>query len=263
MPQLLAIRKTDPMPFYAQLAAILRGQIADGVWPPGTLLPSEAELSDRYGLSRTAVRQALAGLVAEGLVVKEKGRGSFVRQPQIAMVVQELRGFYEEMSERGQAVRTEVLAQQVVTAAPEVAGELDVPMGSEAVLLDRVRLVGDEPVVRVRTHLPAARFRGLLAVDLSERSLYDVLAADYGVQPRTGRRIIEATVADRELGRHLRVPTGSAILRVSAVSYDAEGTAMEHFVACYRGDRVSFQAEVGLTGVPASAEPDLFARTGT
>ncbi|MHB8340172.1 MAG: GntR family transcriptional regulator [Mycobacteriales bacterium] len=263
MPQQLAIRKSDPLPFYAQLAAILRSQIQDGVWPPGTLLPSEADLSERYELSRTAVRQALAGLVAEGLVVKEKGRGTFVRQPQIAMVVQELRGFYEEMSERGQPVRTQILAQRVVTASPEVAGELDVPMGSDAVLLDRVRLVGEEPVVRVRTHLPAGRFRELLDVDLTERSLYDVLQQDYGVQPRTGRRTIEATVADRELARHLRVPTGSAILRVSAVSYDTDGAAMEHFVASYRGDRVSFQAEVGLANGLVQRGSHLFSRAGT
>src|SRR3954467_2828270 len=60
------IRKASPLPYYAQLAAILRGAISDGDWPPGYALPSEADLCSMFGLSRTAVRQALAELSAEG-----------------------------------------------------------------------------------------------------------------------------------------------------------------------------------------------------
>src|SRR3954463_4592010 len=89
------IAKGPRLPYYAQLAAILRKAISDGDWPPGFALPSEADLCSMFGLSRTAVRQALAELSAEGLVHKEKGRGSFVRGPRAGFVVQELRGFFE------------------------------------------------------------------------------------------------------------------------------------------------------------------------
>src|SRR5688500_2905478 len=101
------IKREAPLPFYAQLADLLREKIAEGSYRPGDSLPSEAELGAAYGLSRTAIRQALSLLVAEGLVQKEKGRGSFVRQSPLAdFVVQEIRGFYEEMSEKNHSVTT-------------------------------------------------------------------------------------------------------------------------------------------------------------
>lgn len=252
-----SISKSDPLPFYAQLASILRGRIAQGAWAPGELLPSEGELCERYGLSRTAVRQALSQLVDEGLVRKEKGRGTFVSRPQISMVVQELRGFSEEMTARGEAVRTELIARELVPVPPEAAGELGVPVGSKVVLIDRVRHVGGEAVVSVRTLLPHPRFGALLDADLERRSLYELLRSDFGVEPFAGRRAIEAVPADAEAARRLGVPSGSALLRVSAVSLDALGEVIEHFVASYRGDRVSFVTETGRGARPHDSPPGV------
>src|ERR1041384_5940510 len=103
------IHRGAPTPYYAQLAEILRDQIARGVVHPGDPLPAESELCATYGLSRTVVRQALDELVAEGLVQKEKGRGTFVSRPKLAdLVVQELRGFADEMGDRGHDVGTRI-----------------------------------------------------------------------------------------------------------------------------------------------------------
>lgn len=240
------ITKSDPLPYYSQLTRILREQILAGVWTPGDRLPSEGELGETYGLSRTAIRQALGQLVAERLVVKEKGRGSFVSRPRMAeFVVHELRGFYEEMQEAGYRVRTRSLAQRLVRVPPEVAPELAVPMDSQVVQLDRLRLVDDEPMVLVTTYLPYPRFAGLLDLDLAEQSLYTVLAAHFGLHPAGGRRQVEASIANGPDARTLGVPRGAALLRLTAVNYDDAGLAFEWFSALYRGDRTTFQLSVG------------------
>lgn len=240
------IAKSDPLPYYSQLARILRDQILAGVWTPGARLPSEGELGEIYGLSRTAIRQALSQLVAERLVVKEKGRGSFVSRPRIAeFVVHELRGFHEEMQEAGYRVRTRSLAQRLVRVPPEVAPELGVPMDSQVVQLDRLRLVDDEPMVLVTTYLPHPRFDALLEIDLTEQSLYTVLASRFDLHPAGGRRQVEASIANGQEARALGVPRGAALLRLSAVNYDDAGLAFEWFCALYRGDRTTFQLSVG------------------
>ena len=245
-----------------QLADILRAHIADGRWAPNDALPSEAELCAIYDLSRTAVRQALGELVVEGLVQKEKGRGTFVSRPKVAeFVVQELRGFFDEMSERGQLVHTRILRQELATVPPSVAPQLRVRMGSEVVLLERVRSINGEPIVQVRTSLPSPRFAALVDMDMREQTLYGVLAEHFGIEPHSGRRRFEAVAADDELALHLDVEPGAPILKLTALNIDQHGAPFEHFAAWYRGDRSSFEVLIESQHVAADRLADVLVGT--
>lgn len=240
------IRRDIPIPYYAQLTRILERDIAELRWQPGESLPSEAELCAEHGLSRTAVRQALAELATRGLVRKEKGRRTLVARSHVTnLVVQELRGFYEEVTERGALIQTTILQQRTVPAPPHLADDLEVPSGSELVLLERIRAVDGEAIVRVETYLPAPRFGSLVSMELSSVSLYAVLAADFGVQPSSGRRVIEAVAADAGLASHLDIPVSSPVLQLSAVNRDQDRVPFESFQAWYRGDETRFELIVG------------------
>jgi GntR family transcriptional regulator len=238
------IRKGSPLPYYAQLAAILRNAISDGDWPPGFALPSEADLCAMFGLSRTAVRQALAELAAEGLVHKEKGRGSFVRGPRAGFVVQEIRGFFEEMRDQGRAVSTEVLDLSTVVAAPDYAALLDVPTGSDLIRIERLRSADGEAILLVETLLPSPRFKTILDEDLTTVSLYAHLRALYDVVPSGGHRVVEAVAAERRAARLLGVRAGTPLLRLRSVNVDQTGQPFEAFTGLYRADRASFQLSI-------------------
>ena len=99
----LTIDRSSHVPYYLQLKGALVEGIESGDWKSGDLIPSEAELGQTFGVSRTVVRQALNELSFEGLVVRQKGKGTFVAQPKIASrgLVQSLEGFYGDMAERG------------------------------------------------------------------------------------------------------------------------------------------------------------------
>lgn len=240
------VRRDVPVPYYAQLARILEQEIADGTWPPGEELPSEAALCEAYALSRTAIRQAVAALAARGLVRKEKGRRTVVLRSHVTnLVVQELRGFYDEVTEHGGSVQTTILKQELVAAPPHLADELEIPAGSDVVLVTRLRAVDGERIVRVETSLPAPRFAPLLEMDLSNASLYAVLAEKFGVHPSAGRRVIEAATADAVLARDLGIPKGSPVLQLTAVNRDGDGMPFESFQAWYRGDETRFELIVG------------------
>lgn len=242
------IERGSALPFYAQLAAILRSAIDGGEWSPGDALPSEAQLCETYGLSRTAVRQALNELVLEGRVLREKGRGTFVRQPAVAdLVVQEMRGFLDEMESRGRRVDTLVLRSEVTRVPAPVAPLLDVPRSSDVLVIERLRSVGGEAVVAVRTTLPLPRFAPLVGADLGGASLYRRMSA-LGVRPSVGRRRIQAVAADDEQAGLLGVAPGAPLLEVSAVGIDQAGVPFEHFVAWYRGDRISFDVVATAEG---------------
>lgn len=242
------IRKGRSVPYYAQLAELFRQAIDSGEWAPGRALPSEQAIGEFFSLSRTAVRQALSELVAEGLVRKEKGRGSFVRGPRpTEFVVQELRGFFDEMSEQGKLVETDVLLLETTTAPTEEAALLGIPTGSKVVQLDRLRKVDGAAICLARTMLPFPRFAGLTGQELSHTSLYEVLRSVFGVEPRSGSRTVEAVVADRGTANLLDVRAGSPVLRLTSVNTDQTGEPFEHFTAWYRADRTSFRIDVGAT----------------
>ncbi|HUY24173.1 MAG TPA: GntR family transcriptional regulator, partial [Candidatus Saccharimonadales bacterium] len=76
-----SIDRATPIPYYYQLQEILKEEIERGTWQPGDLLPSEADLGQRFNLSRTVIRKALDVLEADGDISRVKGKGSIVAQP--------------------------------------------------------------------------------------------------------------------------------------------------------------------------------------
>lgn len=239
-----SVVRTVSTPYYLQIADILRVGIGEGKWEPGQLIPSEASLCEMFAVSRTAIRQALGQLVTEGLLHKEKGRGTFVARPHVAIAVQELRGLFDEMTAAGRPVTTDVLRQEVTAAPVAMAALLDVPVGASVVCIERLRSVAGEPLVHATTYLPWPRFADLADIDLHATGLYGVLDERYGVHPHGGLRRLEALPATAAQAKLLRVRSKDAVLRVIASNVDATGAPFEAFEAYYRGDRAVFEAVV-------------------
>lgn len=231
-------------PYYQQLKRILVKDIESGR-DEGDLLPSESELCRRYSVSRTVVRQALGELEDEGLVHKVKGKGTYVTGRTLnTSFVQHSLGFYESMQRAGHAVRSRVIALRTEPAGVSLAKLAEIGVGEEVIRFDRVRSVDDRPVQVVRTVLPARLFPGLTQLDMTDRSLYRVLADSYGIRPATGHRAIDATALSDEDARHLGAPEGQPALRIESVTRSAEGVLFEYYVAIYRGDSFKFELDV-------------------
>jgi GntR family transcriptional regulator len=240
-------------PYYRQLKRILVTDI-EGGRQEGDLLPSESELCRRYSVSRTVVRQALGELEHEGLVHKVKGKGTFVTgAPRVTSFVQHSLGFYESMERAGHAVRSRVIALRTEPASVSLARLTQLGVGEEVVRFDRMRSVDGRPVQVVRTVLPARLCPGLTELDMTDRSLYAVLAQSYGVRPASGHRTIAATALSSEDADHLGDRAGQPALRIEGVTRSAAGALFEYYVGIYRGD--SFKFELELSGAPVSDGP--------
>src|SRR5919109_1159594 len=104
------IDRRPPVPFYFQLKQLIRDEIAGERWLPGERIPSEHALCDHFSVSRTTVRQALAELESEGLLVKLKGRGTFVAEPRSSSwFLQSSHGFHDEATRAGREVTSRVM----------------------------------------------------------------------------------------------------------------------------------------------------------
>jgi GntR family transcriptional regulator len=240
------IDRGSHVPYYLQLKVALTEGIEQGDWGPGDLIPSESELGKSYGVSRTVVRQALNEMTYEGLVVRQKGKGTFVRQPKISSrsLVQSLEGYYRDMAERGVPVMNQVLEQALEPADSDVALNLELEAMAPVVKLVRLRFVEEEPIVLVVSHLPYEMCRDVVKADLEQRSLYGFLEEECGLTIGRGWRRIEAIAADEEAAGHLAVEVGSPLIRLKSVSYTPEGVPLEYFDALFRGDRSRFEVEI-------------------
>jgi GntR family transcriptional regulator len=226
-------------PYYQQLRQILAADIERR--SEGDLLPSESDLCQTYSVSRTVVRQALDELERDALVLKVKGKGTFVTGRKLnTSFVQHSLGFYDSMVSAGHSVRSRILASELVPCPVSLATVLGLNIGEEVIRFDRVRSVDGRVVQVVRTTLPARLFPGFTDLDMTDRSLYQVMRDAYGVRPAGGHRSIEAETLSATDAEYLGAPPGLPALRIESVTRTAEGAVFE----IYRGDSLKFELEI-------------------
>ena len=246
-----AISFDSHVPYYAQLIDLLKEQILQGKWLPGEQIPGEQDLCETYGISRTVVRQALRELELEGVITRRKGKGTFISEPKINEgLVQKLTGFYQDMVERGLKPITRVLYQDVVPANEKVARMLNIQLKTEVIDIQRLRFINDEPILLVTTYIPYEICPSLATVDLTNRSLYEVLEKEGGIFLTRGRRYIEAVLANETEASLLGIERGAPLLMLESVSYAENDLPIEYYHALHRGDRSRFEVDLVRTREP-------------
>lgn len=239
-----AIDKETPIPYHYQLRELLRGEIVAGRWAVDEKLPSERELCEAFDLSRTTVREAIDALVNEGLLRREKGRGTFVASPKILEgLLQSPTGFSDSMVEQGIPVQTRVLRVEVGTAPYVVAQELRINSHDPIIIIDRLRCIFDEPILIVTSYLPQKLFPALIDEDLTDTSLYYLLRTRYGITIAKAKRYMEAVAANDMEAKLLKISTGAPLMLIESTTYTDEDLPFEYFKARHRGDRTRFLVE--------------------
>ncbi|MCP2267458.1 GntR family transcriptional regulator [Promicromonospora thailandica] len=230
----------DGTPLHRRLASELRAQILGRALAPGAQVPTEAELQERYGVSRSVVRQALAALEQEGLVERRRGRGTTVRERgELHRLVQRVPGLSTQVEDGGVHVDT-----QVLELGPEPASEATRALGTDTVLrLRRLRGTGGEPLAVIETWLPAD-LADLTADELTDTSLHATIRHRFGTRIVAGQRQVRAVGADTETAELLRVAVGAPVLLLEGTSTDGAGRPVEVFRTWHRADRVVFDIAV-------------------
>ncbi len=236
--------ETGGTPLYRQIQADLRERVTAGELEPGAQVETEQELMAHYGVSRATVRQALSGLVAEGLLEIRRGRGTFVHG---AALEHRLGGFYtfsREIERHGRRPGTRVRGIGIEPAGVDVADGLGLAQGTPVVALSRIRLADEQAIVTETSYLPAARFRGLEGFDFSDVSLYDTLTSTFGVRPVRARETFVPVLLDDEEAAILGGAAGDPVLSVERTTYDADGLIIEFCQSILRADRYRYSVEL-------------------
>lgn len=240
-------------PLYWQLAARLRLSIADGSYGDGAQLPTEEMLGQEFGVSRITVRTALDRLAAEGLVRRERGRGTFVVAPPIELDLERFTDFAEDMAASGFRPSSRVTHFAEEPAQAEVAAQLGIIPGTPVVRVDRLRLADDQPLAFDRTFLPLRFGRLLDRTALATTTILRQLEADFDIPILSGRYTVEATNAGIDLAAALALAPGAPVLLMHRTSHTIGDERVFYQRRHYRGDRVCFTVDMrrSAPGIPA------------
>ncbi|MDX1620667.1 MAG: GntR family transcriptional regulator [Nitriliruptorales bacterium] len=233
-----ALDRNDPLPLWAQMARDVRRRIAAGEFREH--FPTEAEFGEQYDVSRHTVREVLRRLRDEGLVVAERGRGSYLTATRFDQPLGTIYSLYEAIESQGIEQRS-VVRRLERTTNPEVAAILQLQPQDGLVVLERLRLAGGEALALDTVWLPAELATPLLDVDFERTALYTELANACDVRIDAGHERIAPVVPDADERRLLELEEGAAAFRVRRET-SSQGEPVELRVTLIRGDRYCFVA---------------------
>ena len=237
------IDRSSPMPYYHQLRELIQASLEREGVAARTQLPSEAELGERFGVSRTVVRQALLELELDGLIYRQKGRGSFVAPPKLRRRISVLTSFTQDWQEHGSRPGSRVLSQGMHPVGEIVARHLQITPGTAVFRLQRVRLVDDEPMVVQTAYLHFDGCERLLHEDFENRSLYEVLSSEHGMTPHQAEEEYEASIVRSGDAALLGLRSGSPVMFITRTTYNGNLVPFECVRSVGRADKYRY---VGL-----------------
>ena len=235
--------KQSPIPIYIQIEEQLKQQIQQGDFPVGTAISSERELTERFDVSRMTVRQAITNLVNEGLLYREKGRGTFVASPKVEQPLNGLTSFTEDMMARGMVPSSKMINFEILEPDSDIAVALQLAQGDKVYFVERIRFADDKPMAIERTYLPVERFPDL-DQNSFKGSLYAMIEKDQQLTISRATQLMEAGLVKKEDADLLHIKPPAAILMIERISYLAGEMPFEVVRSTYRADRYKFTTDI-------------------
>ncbi|MGK4187952.1 GntR family transcriptional regulator [Rothia koreensis] len=219
---------------------------------PGAALPGERALEKQFGVSRITIRRAVADLVAEGVLVRIHGKGTFVSHGRVRSTLH-LASFTEDMKRAGFEPSTEILVADRGAPPPRAAEFFGLEDGEQTLCVKRLRRANEAPVSVDESWIRPDLTDLLLAKDLTQ-SLYSHLSGT-GFEVSTAEQTVEAAAAEPEVARVLEVEPSAPVLLFHRYTFarSEEGPVpLEYSISTYRSDRyqISMTLDRERLGIP-------------
>ncbi len=237
----------SPSPLYFQVYTVLHNAIVKGLIANGSRMPSEKEIADGFGVSRITARRTLVELAGKGLVVRHRGKGTFVSHAErIAPIVAPLGSNAESLGDLGRGTLLTVLQKRAAVLPPDLQEAFGLSAATRVCQLVRVRSASGQPFAhyvswtpKFSAATPRQEFEGASRLTLFER---------YGLKIARMERFLSAEGAAPDVARALDVPSGKPLLKLVRFSYNVDGRLQDHLTARYNSDLFSYRVEtkVGL-----------------
>lgn len=204
---------------------------------------SERELCQMFNISRSTARRAVSALCEQGYLVKDQGRGTFIKTPEQSMPLSTVLHLSKSYSEKGYHPRIEVLQKELVPASRSVADHLQIALGEQVLMVEKLYWADNIALNNMITFLPVFRFPKIMQVDFSSQNPMDTFSSVYGIGTMQHHNTIEAIHPPKEIADNLKISTKTPILLFETVIsgiVDARMQRLTYFKCYYKTDRFRF-----------------------
>ncbi|MCJ7690483.1 MAG: GntR family transcriptional regulator [Clostridiaceae bacterium] len=236
------VSKVNPLPLYYQLKEILQEMIENEELKPGDMIPAERELCEIQCVSRMTVNKAIMYLVNEDIIYREQGKGTFVSAPKEKQQISKLKGFTEEMEDKGVKSQTKILSFKLKPATKQIKTILEIEdRSTQLIEIKRLRLSNDEPLAIETVWLPHHLFNDMTTSMIEGKSLYSIFREKYGLYPIKAKQTIEPIILSEYECNLLNQKPHSIALMFKRTTYTQDGTPIEYTNSIYRSDRYKYE----------------------
>lgn len=235
--------KMSAKPLHTQLEEIFRQKLESGEWSPGSLIPSENEISRDYGISRMTARGVTTKFVQEGLLFRIPGKGTFVCERKIEARSLSYEGIRAQLEQMGYEVSTILLDACVEQTEEAICQKLKLSLESSVYVIKRLRCVREVPFSLHTSYIPVALAPDLIKLDLVNDQLCSILNLNYGLSRAHVYEELESVAATKDEAKLLEVPVKHPLLLLQDTIADQEGIPFEYAKVVFRGDKVKLKLE--------------------
>jgi GntR family transcriptional regulator len=228
---------------YEEIAEDIRNGILDGKYNTNEQLPLEKEMCEQYGVSRITIKKAVDELVTQGLVIKRRGAGTFVKalndsDVQELSLAKQFAGFTE--TNKDKTVSSEIIKFEVIHPTEEIATKLKITCDDFVYYVIRARYADSEPYVIDYTYMPIGLVPGIKK-DILLKSIYNYIEKDIKLKIKSAHRIIRAILPSELEQEWLKINDNFPILEVEQVGFLDNGQPFEYSKSHHRSDKIEFR----------------------
>ncbi|MEC5243149.1 GntR family transcriptional regulator [Bacillus mojavensis] len=217
-------------PLYIQLKQIITDDIKKGLYSPAAKLPTENELCSKYNVSRITVRKAILDLVEEGYLIRQQGKGTFVKSPKLKRELIAVNGYSEFMESTGKKPKHQVLSHEIIPASKPIAEKLQIKTESPVVELKRILYNDDQPLTFEITHYPLELFPAINTFIADGVSMHDIL----------NTKLLNVVYAQQEESKYLDCDIGDALFEIDKTAFTSNDQPIYCSLFLMHTNRVTF-----------------------
>ncbi|MBT4286445.1 MAG: GntR family transcriptional regulator [Deltaproteobacteria bacterium] len=240
------VNTSSSIPKYIQIGEWLKELIKTGRFKEGEKLPSEIELSKMCQVNRNTLRQAISELVIQGFLKKDKGVGTFVLSQsgiELKHDTKKISSFKDDFGNQKIVEHTKVIKTSLISANRDIAKALVIGIRQKVIVIKRLRIGNDIPLIYEENYLPYNVFKGILGYDLTQ-SLYKIITEHYQLSLNRSRQEIRAINLNATTSGYFMLPEHAAGFFMKNITFDQNSVPIDLMYSYFRGDKYCLELDL-------------------
>ena len=209
-----------------------------------TRIPSEKDLCDLWGVSRSTLRQAVDELVENGVLYRVMNKGVFVSEKKYPRDMAGVDAMVRDLVNQGNIVSKRIISMNTIEATKQISRKLMVRLGTKVYEIIRCRVINDVPCTIETTYINAEKYPGFIDLYSETASMDTLFKGEYNAIQTTGTEHINVTYALQEEADMLQIEVGSPLFYASGISLDQNGETVMYYKQLIRPDKFIFVCAV-------------------